>query len=78
MIVNKKNKNFLDEMAKNEQEKQELEEKYNPDNLFKNKKNNDTSTENIIEPQNVSLVEYKKQGIFKRILEKITILFKKN
>jgi len=69
---------FIDEMAKNEQEKKELEERYNPDNLFKNKKNNDISTENIVEPQNVSLVEYKKQGIFKRILEKITRLFKKN
>lgn len=65
-------------MAKNEKEKRELEEKYNPDNLFKNKRNNDISNENIEESQNVSLVEYKKQGIFKRILEKITRLFKKN
>ena len=69
---------FIDEMAKNEQEKKELEERYNPDNLFKNKNNNDTSIDDISEPQNVSLVEYKKQGIFKRILEKITRLFKKN
>lgn len=69
---------FLDEMAKNDQEKQELEEKFNPDNLFKNKNNNDVSTDNINEKQNASLVEYKKQGIFKRILEKIARLFKKN
>ena len=65
-------------MAKNEKEKRELEEKYNPDNLFKNKRNNDIGNENIEEKENVSLVEYKKQGIFKRILEKITRLFKKN
>lgn len=69
---------FIDEMAKNEEEKRELEEKYNPDNLFKNRKNNNLSSDNADETQNISLVEYKKQGIFKRILEKITKFFKKN
>ncbi len=69
---------FLNELAKNEDEKKKLEEKYNPDNLFKNKNNNDVSTDKIVEPQNISMVEYKKQGIFKRILDKITRFFKKN
>lgn len=69
---------FIDEMAKNEEEKRELEEKYNPDNLFKNRKNNELNSDNADETQNISLVEYKKQGIFKRILEKITKFFKKN
>ena len=69
---------FLNELAKNEDEKKKLEEKYNPDNLFKNKNNNDVSTDKIVEPQNISMVEYKKQGIFKRFLDKITRFFKKN
>ena len=69
---------FIDEMAKNEEEKRELEEKYNPDNLFKNRKNNELNSNNADETQSISLVEYKKQGIFKRILEKITKFFKKN
>ena len=69
---------FLNELAKNEEEKKRLEEKYNPDNLFKNKNNNDVSPDKIVEPQNISMVEYKKQGIFKRILDKITRFFKKN
>lgn len=69
---------FLNELAKNEEEKKKLKEKYNPDNLFKNKKNNDVSTDKIVEPQNISMIEYKKQGIFKRILDKITRFFKKN
>ena len=67
---------FLNELAKNEEEKKRLEEKYNPDNLFKN--NNDVSPDKIVEPQNISMVEYKKQVIFKRILDKITRFFKKN
>lgn len=69
---------FLNELAKSEDEKKKLEEKYNPNNLFKNKNNNDVSTDKIVEPQNISMVEYKKQGIFKRILDKITRFFKEN
>ena len=68
----------LDELANNEKEKQEVLEKYNPDNLFKNKQNDVIENENKINTQEVSLVEYKKQGIFKRILDKITKFFKKN
>ena len=69
---------FIDEMAKNEEEKRELEEKYNPDNLFKNRKNNELNSNNADETQSISLVEYKKQGIFKRILEKVIKFFKRN
>ena len=63
---------FLDELAKNEKERKELEEKYNPDNIFKNKINN----ENTIK-QNILPVEYKKGNIFKKILNKISSFFKK-
>lgn len=69
---------ILDELSNNEEEKQELIEKYNPDNLFKNKQNDVIENENKINTQEVSLVEYKKQGIFKRILDKITKFFKKD
>lgn len=73
-------KEQLKQLFKNNEEKHqaEMREKYNPDNLFKNKNNNDVSTDKIVEPQNISMVEYRKQGIFKRILDKITRFFKKN
>lgn len=64
---------FLDEFAKNEKEKQELLEMYNPDNLFKNK----NEKEDIIIEQNVLPIEYKQQGMFRRILEKIFRLFRR-
>ena len=64
---------FIDEMAKNEEEKRELEEKYNPDNLFKNRKQ-----ETIVETQpianEVAMVEYK-ESIFKRFINKIKSIF---
>lgn len=67
---------FRKELAENEKERKELEEKYNPDNLFKNKKyNNIENTEETTE--NVSLVEYKKPSLLKKILEKITGFFKR-
>ena len=72
-------KEYVKLLSENEKKYQEeLTEKYNPDNLFKNKNNNDVSPDKIVEPQNISMVEYKKQGIFKRILDKITRFFKKN
>lgn len=49
----------------------ELREKYNTDNLFKNR--NEEKAENIVTEQ--SLVEYK-EPFFKRILNKIKSLFK--
>lgn len=68
----KEKQEFLDELAKNEKERKALEEKYNPDNIFKSKINN----EDIIK-QNILPVEYKKENIFKKILNKISSFFKK-
>ena len=42
---------FLNELDKNEEEKKELEEKYNPDNLFKKKKQI-----KILKEENTSLI----------------------
>ena len=67
---------ILDELSQNEKEKQDLLEEYNPDNLFKKKPNDVVENEDTINIQEVSLVEYKKQGLFKRILDKITRFFK--
>lgn len=58
----------------NENEKkyqEELREKYNPDNLFKNK---DIKAE--ITEQPVAMVEYK-ESIFRRIINRIKIIFKR-
>lgn len=68
---------FINELDKNEREKRELEERYNPDNLFKNVKSNEEENTDKKDIQNVSLVEYK-PSLFKRILEKITNFFKKS
>ncbi len=57
---------------KNEREK-EIREKYNPDNIFKNKQQKIISEESVV--NNVSMVEYK-ESIFKRILKKIKCIFR--
>lgn len=61
---------FLNELDKNEEEKKELEEKYNPDNLFKKKQ--DESTEN-----NLQIVEYKKSNFIQILLTKIKKILKR-
>jgi DNA helicase HerA-like ATPase len=48
---------------------EELREKYNPDNLFKNRKN----TEEM--EQNVALVEYKEPSFIRKILDSIKRFF---
>lgn len=68
---------FLNELAKNEKEKKELEKRYNPDNLFKNKKYDNIEDIDNKNKENVSLIEYKHQNVFKRILEKITGFFRR-
>ncbi len=65
-------KSFLDELDKNEEEKNELEEKYNPDNLFKKKKQI-----KILKEENTSLIEYKKTNMLKRVFERIINFFKR-
>ena len=65
---------FLDELAKNEKERKELEEKYNPDNIFKKRqeeKNEHAHTEEL------SVVEYKEPNFIQKLLNKIARLFKK-
>ena len=61
---------FLNELNKNEEEKNELEEKYNPDNLFKKKQ--DESIQN-----NLKIIEYKKPNFIQRLLTKIKKYFKR-
>ena len=62
---------ILDELANNEKEKQELLEKYNPDNLFKKKIEKD-----YIEEKNSYLpIEVKKQSIFERFINFIQKIF---
>lgn len=61
---------FLNELDKNEEEKKELEEKYNLDNLFKKKQ--DESTEN-----NLQIVEYKKPNFIQILLTKIKKFLKR-
>lgn len=66
---------YLDELAKNEKEKKELEERYNPDNLFKNRtKEKEQITTNS---ENIQLIEYKEQGFIKKLLHKIMSFFRK-
>lgn len=63
---------FLNELDKNEEEKKELEEKYNPDNLFKKEKQI-----KILKEENTSLIEYKKTNMLKRVFERIINFFKR-
>ena len=68
---------FRKELAENEKEKKALEEKYNPENLFKNKQHNKLDVTNKEDTENVALIEYKKPSLLKKILEKITRFFKR-
>ncbi|MFR2787881.1 MAG: hypothetical protein ACLTBX_03745 [Clostridia bacterium] len=65
---------FISELERNEQLKKELAEKYNPDNLFKNRKQN--HIENL-EQENTEIVEYKKQNFMQKIFQKIKKFLKK-
>lgn len=61
---------LLKDFAKNEKEKQEFEEKYNPDNLFK-KKNKQEEQKN----EEIQMVEYKDKNFIQKIISKIIGLF---
>lgn len=63
-----------EEFQKNEREKKELEERFNPDNLFKNKKEEIKKGK---ETGNISLIEYKKTGFVRNILDKVLKFFRK-
>lgn len=64
---------FLNELVENEEEKKELEERYNPDNLFKN-----INKYKEEKQPNTELVVYKETSFIKRLLNKIKKLFKKD
>lgn len=62
--------------AENDRKKEdELREKYNPDNIFKNKQKENISN---TEETNTSLIEYKESNFFKKIISKIMNLFKRD
>ena len=65
---------LLKELEENENKNEkEIREKYNPNNIFKNR-------EIIIPEQNkeqTALVEYKEEGIIRRILNKIKKIFRR-
>lgn len=66
---------FRKELAENEKEGKELEEKYNPDNLF-NKKQNKAKEE--LMQESTELIVYKETNFVIKLLNKIKQLFKKN
>lgn len=70
----KEKQDFLNGLAQNEKEKKELEEKYNPDNLLKNKLKTNISDDS---QQNLEIIEYKKQNFIQVLLNKIMRFFKR-
>lgn len=52
----------------------ELEEQYNPNNLFKNRTKTNTSNDS---PSNLEMIEYKKQNFIQVLLNKIMNFFKR-
>ena len=64
---------FNQQIFENEEQYQEkLRKKYNPDNIFKN-----ISKDGKEKVENLQMIEYK-EPVFKKILNKIKMLFKKN
>lgn len=63
---------ILNELKLNEKELKDLEEKYNPDNLFKKKP---TYQEQPL-TEELSIIEYKKSNFIHKLLNKIKKLFK--
>ena len=66
---------ILKELEQNDEIKEkELREKYNTDNIFKNKQSV-VSDKNI---EQISLVKYKEEGFIRKILSKIQKFFRRN
>lgn len=65
---------ILNELSNNEKEKQELLERYNPDNLFKKKPE---EKQEFAHTEELSVIEYKKPNFIQSLLSKIARLFKK-
>ena len=65
-------KEIRKELQENDRLKEEeSREKYNPDNIFKNRNNK------LEKEENVAMVEYKEPSFIRRILDRIKILFKR-
>ena len=65
---------FIDELEKNEKIKKEIQEKYNPDNLFKNRKK--TKEDVVMEQiENVGMIKYK-ENIITKLKEWFRKIFK--
>ena len=73
---NKKVKNELYKqyLSNNEKYEKAIQEKYNPDNLFKNKKAEDIK----INEETQALVQYKEKNFIQRIFDKIKSFFKRS
>lgn len=69
---------FINKLSENEKKYQEeLREKYNPDNLFRNDRiQQEENVEN--EVRNVQMIEYKKEIFITKIIKKIKTFFQKN
>lgn len=69
-------KNELKTLFKTNEERHqaEIREKYNPDNIFKKRNQENQIEENIIQNE-VALVEYK-ESVFKKLINKIKSIFK--
>lgn len=73
-----KEKEMLSKVLRNNEIRyqNQLRERYNPDNIFRN-----NNSENIVEKnisKEVSLIEYQKESVFKKIINKIKIIFNIN
>ena len=77
-LLNEEQKEFMQNLHKlNEQKlEKEKQEKYNPDNLFKNRTSDIIQEKETIN-ENVAMVEYK-ESVFKKFLNKIKMLFRKS
>lgn len=75
-LLNEEQKEFMQNLHKlNEQKlEKEKQEKYNTENLFKNRTTN-TIPKTEISNENVAMMEYK-ESVFKKFLNKIKMLFR--
>ena len=66
---------FIDDLEKNEKIKKEIQEKYNPDNLFKNRKK--TKEDVVMEQvENVEMIQYK-ENLFTKLKKWFEKMFNK-
>ena len=66
---------FMNELEKNEEEKKKIEEKYNPENLFK-KENKEYNSGNE-NKEELKIIVYKEKNIILKILSRIINMFKR-